>query len=77
MTSTAVIKGQPIGPRWLPDFVAEHISERLELTQAVDELEALAGQCDAVMQRLTKAAPTVAGQMELAAGQDAIRMLGH
>jgi hypothetical protein len=29
------------------------------------------------MQRLTKAAPTVAGQMELAAGQDAIRMLGH
>ena len=43
VTSTAVIKGQPIGPRWLPDFVAEHISERLELTQAVDELEALAG----------------------------------
>jgi hypothetical protein len=42
VTSTAIIKGQPIGPRWLPDFVAEHISERLELTQAVDEIEALA-----------------------------------
>jgi len=43
VTSTAVIESQPIGPRWLPDFVAEHIGERLELTQAVDELEALAG----------------------------------
>jgi hypothetical protein len=39
-----IIKGQPIGTRWLPDFVAEHVSERLELTQSVDELEALAGQ---------------------------------
>lgn len=25
-----IVKGQPIGARWLPDFVAEHISERLE-----------------------------------------------
>jgi hypothetical protein len=42
VTSRAIIKGQPIGPMSLPDFVAEHISERLELTQAVDELEAFA-----------------------------------
>ncbi len=33
--------------------------------------------CDAVMQGLTKAAPTVASQMALAAGQDAVHMLGH
>lgn len=39
-----IIKGQPIGTRSLPDFVAEHISERIELTQSVDELEALAEQ---------------------------------
>ena len=39
-----LIKGQPIGTRSLPGFVAEHISERLELTQSVDELEALAEQ---------------------------------
>ena len=32
---------------------------------------------DAVTASLTKAAPTVASQMALAAGQDAIHMLGH
>ncbi len=44
--SGAVIKGQPISSSWLPDFVAEHVSERLELTQAVDELGALAEQLE-------------------------------
>src|SRR6266487_3176207 len=38
VTSGGIIKGQPIGSSWLPDFVAEHVSERLELTQAVYEL---------------------------------------
>jgi hypothetical protein len=46
VTSGAVIKGQPISSSWLPDFVAEHVSERLELTQAVDELGALAEQLE-------------------------------
>ena len=32
---------------------------------------------DAVIEGLTKAAPTVASQMALAAGQDAIHLLGH
>jgi hypothetical protein len=43
VTARAVIKGQPISSRSLPDFVAEQVSERLPLTQAVDELEAVAG----------------------------------
>jgi AbiTii len=42
VTARAVIKGQPISSRLLPDFVAEQVSERLPLTQAVDELEAVA-----------------------------------
>ena len=47
VTARAVIKGQPISSRPLPDFVAEHVSERLPLTQAVDELEALAARFEA------------------------------
>lgn len=33
VTGRAVIKGQPISSRSLPDFVAEHVSERLPLTR--------------------------------------------
>src|SRR5260370_11684380 len=42
VTTRAVIKGQPISPRSLPDFVAEKFDERLELRQTIGELEALA-----------------------------------
>lgn len=56
----------------LTEFVAE-------LRTAVGESEELRLRrlCDTVMQGLTKAAPTVASQLALAAGQDAIHALGH
>jgi hypothetical protein len=46
-------------------------------SEPVPEKGRLRRLCDAVMQGLTKAAPTVASQMALAAGQDAIHALGY
>jgi hypothetical protein len=47
VTMRAVVKGQPISSRFLPDFVAEHVTERLELRKGVGELEALAASHEA------------------------------
>ncbi len=60
VTARAVIKGQPISSRSLPDFVAEHLSERLPLTQAVDELEALAARFEDSCEYLKLAPPMAA-----------------
>ncbi len=60
VTTGAVIKGQPISSRLLPDFGAEHVSERLPLTQAVDELEALAEQFEDSEEYLKLALPMAA-----------------
>jgi AbiTii len=60
VTGRAVIKGQPISSRSLPDFVAEHVSERLPLTQAVDELEALAARFEDSGEYLKLAPPMTA-----------------
>jgi hypothetical protein len=66
VTTSAVIKGQPISARFLPDFVAEHISERLELRQGVGQLEALAASRDATDDSIKLSIPdgtTVASYM--------------
>jgi hypothetical protein len=42
MTAYASVKGQRLGVSELPDFAAEHISERVQLPQGVGEIEALA-----------------------------------
>jgi len=60
VTGRAIIKGQPISSRSLPDFVAEHVSERLPLTQAVDELEALAARFEDSGEYLKLAPPMAA-----------------
>lgn len=48
VTASAVIKGQSISSRDLPDFVAEKFDERLELRQALGELEALAARYESI-----------------------------
>jgi hypothetical protein len=60
VTINAVIKGQPISSRSLPGFVAQHVSERLELTQTIDELEALAKQFEDSEDYLKLALPQAA-----------------
>jgi hypothetical protein len=60
VTARAVIKGQPISAKSLPDFVTEHVNERLPLTQAVDELEALAARFEDSGEYLKLAPPMAA-----------------
>jgi hypothetical protein len=57
VTVNAVIKGQPISSRSLPDFVAEHISERLELRSGIGELEALAASHEATSDSIKLSLP--------------------
>jgi hypothetical protein len=68
VTANAIIKGQTISPNNLPDFVAKEISERLELRQAVGELEALAARYETTNGSI---------QLSLPMGSDIAQYMNH